>query len=521
MSRAPYPTLFPTPGKPPHPAAAVILLRPGAPDRVYTVRRSPKLRFLGGFGGYPGGRVDREDAALAGVEDRQSEAAGRVGAARELFEEAGVLICPGADRVDDGDLDRAREDLLDGRASFAAVCERLGVDPVPAPDVLHMAGRWITPYYSPLRFDTYYFVHVYRGVREPSVWPGELVEGGWRSPAEVLASWEETGSWLAPPVTETLCVLAGGIDPLEEALPRLRTVADTLGHPFHPVRMRHGVRMLPLASRALPPAIYTNVFVVGERELVVVDPGASPGEPRELLWAALDGLLAEGRRLRAAILTHHHLDHVDSAVALRDRYEVPIVAHGETARALREARQHPYRPELAGFEVDGELTDCERLELDGGFVLEVLHTPGHARGHICLHEHRSGSLFVGDLVSGLSPVIIDPPEGDMGQYLVSLQRVFELGDLGLFPGHGPPAVSSQFRVGLLRKHRLRRRQRVLQALADAPDGLGADGLIPAVYEDVPATLHPFAARSLHAHLLQLADEGAVERLDGDLYRLQS
>ena len=89
MSRAPYPTLFPTPGKPPHPAAAVILLRPGAPDRVYTVRRSPKLRFLGGFGGYPGGRVDREDAALAGVEDRQSEAAGRVGAARELFEEAG------------------------------------------------------------------------------------------------------------------------------------------------------------------------------------------------------------------------------------------------------------------------------------------------------------------------------------------------------------------------------------------------------------------------------------------------
>jgi len=497
----------------------VILLRHGAEPRVYTVRRSPKLRFLGGFGGYPGGRVDREDAVLAGVDSRFARGASRVGAARELFEEAGVLICPGAEQADDEALDRARDDLLEGRADFGTVCARLGVDPVPAAESLRPAGRWVTPFYSPLRFDTRYFLHSYRGTRQPSVWPGELVDGAWRDPAAVLDSWRAGETWLAPPVTESLRVLARGMDDPDDLAGRLIALAQDRGHAHHPVRMRYGVRLLPLASRALPPAIHTNTYVVGERELVLVDPGASPGESREQLFAALDRLLGEGRRLHSAVLTHHHLDHVDSAVAVRERYDIPIAAHPRAARALLEARRLPYRPELEGFEVDRTLEDGERIELEGGFALEVVHTPGHTRGHVCLRELRSNSLLAGDLVSGLSPVVIDPPEGDMGQYLVSLQRVLEMGEQGLFPGHGPPNVSTLFRVGLLRKHRLWRRQRVLQALENAPGGLDADGLIPEVYADVPATLHPFAARSLLAHLQQLEGEGLVEGARDHRYRI--
>lgn len=519
MNKAPYPSTFPRPDRRPHPAAAVILLRDDGDPHVYTVRRSPKLRFLGGFGGYPGGRVDREDAVLAGADDRYTPEAARVGAARELFEEAGILVCPGASEKDDAALDRAREELLDGKADFGTLCARLGVDPVPAVDTFHPAGRWVTPFYSPLRFDTHYFLHRYRGSRQPSVWPGELVEGAWRSAAEVLDSWRDGHTWLAPPVTESMRVLARGTEDTGALLDRLVTLAEDRGHPHHPVRMRYGIRMLPLASRALPPAIHTNTYIVGERELVVVDPGASPGEPREQLFAALDRLLGEGRRLHSAVLTHHHLDHVDSAVALREHYGIPVAAHPLAARALREARRAPYRPELQGFDIDRTLEDGERIELDGGFVLQVVHTPGHTRGHVCLRELRSNSLLAGDLVSGLSPVVIDPPEGDMGQYLVSLQRILEMGEQGLFPGHGPPNVSTLFRVGLLHKHRLWRRQRVLLALGAAEEGLDAEALIPEVYADVPATLHPFAARSLLAHLQQLEGEGLVERGDGARYRI--
>lgn len=451
MNRSPYPPVFPDPSRPPRAAAAVILLQPGDPARVFVVRRNPKLRFLGGFGGYPGGRVDRDDAVLAGEEDRLALPVAEIAAVRELFEEAGVLLLPGAEGIDDDTLDTQRRALLGGDTSFADLCDRLGLPPRPAPGTLLPAGRWVTPFYSPLRYDTHYFVHLYRGRREPSVWPGELVEGAWTTPGAVLDRWRGWDLWLAPPVTETLEELAAGITPAADLQRRLIGRGEDRGHPFQPVRMRHGLRLLALMSRPLPPAIFTNAYLVGESELVLVDPGAAPGEPRDILMAQLDRLLAEGRRLRSVVLTHHHLDHVDSAEAVRQRYGVPLAAHPLAARDLRDARRSPYRPEVTAIEVDQELPDGHVIELEGGFALEVIHTPGHAQGHICLLERASGSLVAGDLVSGLSPVVIDPSGDQMAVYRTSLQRVIDRGDFGLFAAHGPPHTSSAQRLQLVQQ----------------------------------------------------------------------
>lgn len=506
----PYPTIMPTFGKPPRPAAAVIVLREDPQAQVFVVRRSPKLRFLGGFGGYPGGRADHEDATLAGVDDRGDPASLAITAIRELFEEAGLLLCAGAERFADDVLDRERRALLQGETSFGALCQRLGLDPRPAPGALIPAGRWVTPYYSPLRYDTLYFLHRARGPRQPSVWEGELVEGRWAKAEAVLDDWRHGQTWLAPPVTETLRVLDRGVGPLDELAGRLAVCAAQRGHPFHPVRMRYGVRMLTLQAQTLPPASFTNTYLVGEEELLVVDPGARPGEAQERLLETLQRLVDGGRRLRAVVLTHHHLDHVDAAVAVRERFGVPIAAHPLTAAALREARRAPYRPELLAFDVDDEVDDGHRFDLAGGFQVQVLHTPGHTRGHICLRERRLGSILAGDLVSGLSPVIIDPPEGDMTAYLASLRRVIGLGSHGLFPGHGPPAVDSRARIELLLHHRLWRQDKTLEALRDAPDGLTFEQLVPHVYDDISPHIHAFAARSLLAHLNKLRAEGAVE-----------
>ena len=516
MSTPPYPTIYPDPGRAPHAAAAVLLLR--EPGQVYVVRRNPKLRFLGGFGGYPGGRVDRGDGELAGDPDLNSLAASEVAAARELFEEAGVLVCPGADRLADDVLDAQRKALLEGETDFGDLCRELEVDPRPAPGTLQPAGRWVTPFYSPLRFDTRYFVHLYAGEREPEVWPGELVEGHWATPREVIDDWERWAMWLAPPVTETLFALTDGFRPLGDLLGRLDRVASDRGHAFHPVRMRHGVRLLPLPSRTLPPAIYTNTYVVGERELLVVDPGASPGEARQVLLYQLDQLLAEGRRLRGIVLTHHHVDHVDSAQAIHERHHAPIMAHPKTAAMLADAATDPYRPEATAIEVGELLQDGQILSLKGGYRLEVVHTPGHSGGHICLLERASGSLLAGDLVSGLSPVIIDPPGGDMAEYLASLERATELGDFGLFPGHGPPHTSSCTRLQQLLNHRLWRQDKVLEALESEPDGATLDQLTPVIYEDVPEIAHIFAARSLQAHLDKLSHDGKVVRGEDGRYR---
>jgi len=517
MSTPPYPTIYPNPGRRPRPAAAVILLRPDG--QVFVVRRNPKLRFLGGFGGYPGGRVDRADGELAGDDDLTSLHTSEVAAVRELFEEAGVLLCPGAEKVPDDALDRERRALLDGDTDFASLCGRIGVAPRPAPGTLHPAGRWVTPFYSPLRFDTQYFVHVYRGQRPPQVWHGELVEGRWADPRSVLDDWERWALWLAPPVTESLYVLAGGIRPLDTLLGRLDRLAVDRGHPFHPVRMRHGIRMLPLPSRTLPPAIYTNTYIVGERELLVVDPGASPGESRQTLLEQLDRLVDGGRQLRGIALTHHHVDHVDSAQAIRDRHPAPILAHPLTAATLATAERDPYRPEATAIEVDELLEDGATLELEGGFRLQAVHTPGHTAGHVCLLEQASGSLLAGDLVSGLSPVIIDPPGGDMAAYLASLERTTELGDFGLFPGHGPPHTSSRTRLTQLLNHRLWRQDKVLAALGSAGDGATLEQLVPVIYDDVPPIAHVFAARSLQAHLDKLSDDGRVLRGEDGRYRL--
>jgi len=495
----------------------VILLR--ATDQVYVVRRNPALRFLGGFGGYPGGRVDRGDGELAGDPDLTSQSASEVAAVRELFEEAGVLLCPGAERIDDDVLDAQRKELLAGETDFGDLCRDLEIDPRPAPGTLQPAGQWITPFYSPLRFDTRYFVHVYNGEREPSVWPGELVEGRWATPSQVLDSWRRWELWLAPPVTETLHALTNGYRPLGDMLDRLDRLSTDCGHPFHPVRMRHGIRLLPLPSRTLPPAIYTNTYFVGERELVVVDPGASPGEARQVLLYQLGQLLADGRTLRGIALTHHHVDHVDTAQAIREFYPAPVMAHPSTAEALANAERDPYRPEATPLKVDELLNDGDVVALQGGFKLQAVHTPGHTRGHICLLEQASGSLLAGDLVSGLSPVIIDPPGGDMAAYLASLQRAIDLGDFGLFPGHGPPHTSSHTRLQQLLNHRLWRQDKVLEALQADPDGAVLDQLVPIIYEDVPEIAHVFAARSLQAHLDKLSTDGKVVRAGGGRYRL--
>jgi endoribonuclease LACTB2 len=161
--------------------------------------------------------------------------------------------------------------------------------------------------------------------------------------------------------------------------------------------------------------------------------------------------------------------------------------------------------------VDRELRGGEVIELQGRHPrrLRVLEAPGHSRSHLVFHEETSHTLIAGDLVSGLGTVVIDPPEGNLGDYLASLERVRSLDLRTLIPGHGPPNRGVGATLDALIRHRQMRESRVLRALEGGP--LPEDALRDEVYADTPGADPALAASGARAHLEKLEAEGAVRR----------
>jgi glyoxylase-like metal-dependent hydrolase (beta-lactamase superfamily II) len=145
----------------------------------------------------------------------------------------------------------------------------------------------------------------------------------------------------------------------------------------------------------------------------------------------------------------------------------------------------------------------------------ALHTPGHARGHVAFLDERTGALLAGDMVSTLSTIVIDPPEGDMADYLASLARLRELAPRTLFPAHGSPTQGALEKLDEYLAHRRAREEKVVVALA-TPGSL--EEVTARAYDDTPAFMLPVAARSCLASLEKLAREGRA-RLDGGRWSL--
>jgi glyoxylase-like metal-dependent hydrolase (beta-lactamase superfamily II) len=174
------------------------------------------------------------------------------------------------------------------------------------------------------------------------------------------------------------------------------------------------------------------------------------------------------------------------------------------------------RPAPAGqdatFAPDRVVNDGDRLFL-GGVGLRAIHTPGHASNHLCYLIEDTKMLFTGDHVMQGSTVVINPPDGDMRQYLASLERLLAEDLAILAPGHGYLIGAPHKEVRRLIAHRLGREKKVVDALARLR-GATIEELVPVVYDDVPARIHKMAARSLTAHLDKLVAEGAARADDG-------
>lgn len=482
-------------------AAAVLLTRgAGAAREVYLVERAPQLRFFGGYWALPGGVRDGADGPDDETGDRTAL---RRCAARELFEETGVLVDPAARAALDGERDNVRRGLVGECDDPTAAVDRWASSTRSSSlDGLTDICRIITPAFAPTRYDTL-FVRVELPAGEtPVIWPGELVGGQFVRPQAALDLWSRGELLLVPPVIIILEHLAAhpSLDAFHCAM--TRTADQFRAGKLHRVRFSPGVLLASLRTPTLPPATTTNCYIVGTSKLWIVDPASPHTEEQTRLFDLLDELRGEGARLEGILVTHHHVDHVGAVAATSQRYRLPVRAHPLTLDRLP-----------TGFVRGEPLLDGDRVDLgqspDGrpGWFLTAIHTPGHDRGHLCFAESRYDAVLVGDMVSTISTIVIDPPEGHLRTYLRSLEALLALPMRTLYPAHGP-AVRDGTRV--LRQylhHRAQREQELLAALADGP--ATAPALLPKVYRDVDPRILPIAARSLAAGLDKLREDGVV------------
>ena len=270
--------------------------------------------------------------------------------------------------------------------------------------------------------------------------------------------------------------------------------------PHQPFTVQDGIDVVPLRTPTLPPATHTNCVVLGEQQVIIVDPASpySDEQERLLCW-----LREAGREVLAIWLSHHHFDHVGGANALREATGAPILAHPLTAERL----EGQVRIDDALYE-----GDCGQL---GQLEDEVLHTPGHAQGHLAFRDKNARTLIAGDLVAGQGTIVIDPPEGNMSDYLSTLGRLIQEGVGTIVPSHGPILENGESQLLRYIAHRQGREEQIVECLRQRTGHKAKPmDLVTEIYPEVPAIFHPLAERQLLAHLLKLVDEGQVSRSDG-------
>ncbi|MBP7242704.1 MBL fold metallo-hydrolase [Amaricoccus sp.] len=253
----------------------------------------------------------------------------------------------------------------------------------------------------------------------------------------------------------------------------------------------------------------TRTYIVGAgRDRVVIDPGPDDAGHLDAVAAAVPA----GVRVRAILVTHGHADHAAGVRGLQDRLDVPVLGFGPRERTAAMQRLAAAgdlgggEGIAAGFAPDARLADGEVVAGDG-WRLEAIHTPGHLGDHLCFAWPEAGALFSGDTVMGWATTLISPPDGDLGAFLASLDRLAARPEGAYYPGHGAVLRDPGGMIAWQRAHRAERdvqiRAAVSAGLATIPE------IVAAVYPDLGPALRPAAARNVLAHLIGLVGRAEV------------
>ena len=515
-------------------------------------RSDVKDQFSGAWV-FPGGVVDpgdREAHALCG--DFNDRAASQrlgldeggldlyVAAIRECFEETGILLAqidPVRGTVSESAMpfNELRATLRREEMTFSEACGKAKLRLLAGE--LAYFNHWITPKGLPKRFDTRFFVAAAPENQLAQHDGIEMVAHMWIEPAAALAQvpalklMHATGSVLRCIADfENIAALmswAKGLGPIPLILPRFAmghsgrkavlpnesawaeiglldpegngTARDEL-QSGQPIRLTERLIRVTANNGGEMTGAGTNSYLVGggpRNEWAIVDPGPLDPNHVQALLAAAPG------PIRWILATHTHMDHSPATVLLKD----------VTGAAVYGRRPDHTEWQDLTFVPDHELVGGERLTLCEGLTLRTIHTPGHASNHLCYLIEEDKVLITGDHIVQGSTVVINPPDGDMSAYLDSLSALLHEDLQWLAPGHGFLMAEPAKVIRWIIAHRQQREAKIVAAVRKV-EAATLDELLPGVYDDVPASRHPMARRSLRAHLLKLRNEGTAVEHEG-------
>jgi glyoxylase-like metal-dependent hydrolase (beta-lactamase superfamily II) len=248
----------------------------------------------------------------------------------------------------------------------------------------------------------------------------------------------------------------------------------------------------------------TQSYLIGEREVAVIDPGPDLPEHIDALETAIGG-----RSVAAILCTHTHRDHSPAAKPLADATGAPII--GCAALALETVGPRADASFDGDYSPDLVLKDADSVMVDGRRIFAVA-TPGHTSNHLCFAYE--GALFTGDHVMGWSTTVVVPPDGDMAEYMRSLDKLRGRDDRIYYPAHGAPVTKPQQYVRSLIGHRMQRERQILRLVSEQPWPI--PDIVANAYPGLDPRLVPAAGGSVLAHLVDLERRGLVER-EGELW----
>lgn len=261
----------------------------------------------------------------------------------------------------------------------------------------------------------------------------------------------------------------------------------------------------------------TGVYIIGDKNVAVIDPGPTTPKHQAALKKAL-----KGRRVTHVLVTHHHVDHSPMAAPLAAEHGCQVYGFGLQARPPEDGEVRLEAGDDISFKPDIEI--CNGLKINGdGWTIEAIHTPGHTSNHMCYALHEENVLFSGDHIMGWSTSVVSPPDGHMGDYLDSLERILARKFDRIIPTHGPVIEKTQEFVQAYIEHRLNRERQICDALGTGLTSIS--DIVALLYTDIDKRLHPAAAHSVLAHIIRLREIGRIEAEGKDglktSYRLAS
>ncbi len=434
-------------------------------DEIFMIGRQPYLPAFPGYHAFPGGKVDRAEsqepfgiALLDAHEPRAMRAL-----ARELAEELGF--------------DLAEACRVGQVLAVVALCSAT------------------TPEFEQFRFCNRFFRIDVQSKPAFTVDAEEAEWAHWRRPDQFLGAWREADALIVPPIRAMLAALTR--NPQQAPIEGVAFVDDA-ARCVPLMEVLPELWQLPVRSNTLPPADRTNAMIIGP---YLLDPSPADEAELERLVHTLEVFAGEHYPIEALFLTHHHPDHHQFANVLARRLGLPIHLSQDTHRRIAGRQGATY---FEGIDLRHR-SDGEVLTRWRGEDVLVIAVPGHDEGQLALAPRGMAWFFVGDLIQGVGTVVISAPEGHMGRYFQTLEKVIALKPKIIIPSHGI-AMGSTYRLEATLAHRREREREVLRLHRE---GLAKRMILDTLYQGLDERLRPLAMANIKAHLTKLGEEGLL------------